>query len=240
MLSDAWQKMLLNSTGWVTILTLCAGSPCMAGTENSSGDFFSAEKLFAAHQYADAERTLENVLAYLRSRPQNELPPSEEDILNEAIARGRGENVPDRVNVHNYSIMTIELLAKCQYALGNYKQLPALMREQRALLQSGYTNTYAGKSTAGPQLYVAAFEAVAYLAHGDWKNAERNLAWSSDLKSLSSRPGYSWLGDDGSPEFARCLWLSTEAESLRKQGKIALSRQLEPEVKSLRRQLMLK
>ena len=36
----------------------------------------------------------------------------------------------------------------------------AMMKEQRQLLQHGYTNKFAGASVEGPMLYIAAFEAT--------------------------------------------------------------------------------
>jgi hypothetical protein len=183
--------------------------------------FFEAERLFDAHEYKQAETLLTLALDTLDSRPADELP----NLLSKSV------------NVHNYSIMTLELLAKCKYCNGEIKEIAPLVSKEAKLLKDGYTNTFKGTTTNGPRLYLTAFQAVDKVAAGNIAGADVDLAKCADLQSLNDRSFYVWLGDKGSPDFGRYLWLNTRAQILEKQGQPDKAKALSAEIESLRSKL---
>jgi hypothetical protein len=199
-------------------------SSCMVPTDGRPSvmeQFFEAERLFDEHEYKKAEDLLTEALATLDSRPPDELP----------------QLLSNHVNVHNYSIMTLELLAKCKYCNGETKEIGPLTAKEAKLLEGGYTNTFKGTTTNGPQLYLTAFQAVDKVAAGNIAGADAELAKCADLQSLNDRSFYVWLGDKGSPDFGRYLWLNTKAQILDKQGQTDKAKALPAEIESLRSKL---
>ena len=102
------QNSLTSTLLAVASFSLILCTPTYAANLDPAGDFFDAQKKFDSHQYAEAERILENSYAELRSRDQNEIPSnSDADAKQFLIALSKGEKIRQKVNVHNYSIMTM-------------------------------------------------------------------------------------------------------------------------------------
>ncbi len=216
------------STSLVPICTLLLVSlnstsgASFAASIRPSELYFEASHKFDSTQYAEAEQLLFQVLADLRKRPKDERP----DIM-KALYSGESANL---VNVHNFSIMTLEKLAECKYALGKYDEIAPLMPELRELIKSGYTGTYSGSSTLTDQAYIAAFETLSYLKSGDLAAADRNLNYSAGLQNSG----------ESKPMFARYLWLNTKLMLLQKQKRTSEAKQIAAQVAKLKSSLAIK
>jgi hypothetical protein len=208
--------------------TLLSGCTLLGGGDSTVSvmqDYFGAEEKFAQHNYTKAEAMLERAYGVLKTRPAAERP---------------GMALLDQhVNVHNYSIMTLEVLAKCKYALGKFDQIAPLIAAEEPLVNAGYTGRYSRTPTDGAKLYLNAFKAVTKLHDGDAHGANQSLGQCEPLQNLSANSNYVWLGNTGSPEFAKYLWLNTKMQALLKLKNESEAKAIDPQLPGLRQQLQI-